>query len=75
MKSKPGAFRRAREAKGHSQASLSKASTVSQSQISGYEADASPVRPTTAKKIAVVLGVEIEDIFDLTEEDEEVPAS
>lgn len=64
----PGALRRVRELSGNTQLSLSQKARVAQSMVSVYERVSSPIRPTTAKKIADVLGVSIEDICVLAED-------
>lgn len=67
VKINPGALTAARERAGHTQASLSRESTVNQSWISQLERlddEGQPreIRPPTAKRLADALGVDIGDI-------------
>lgn len=62
LKSNPGALRRIRELKGHTGPSLARVSGVSQPRISELEQQPCPMWPTTAKRLADALGVEITDI-------------
>jgi transcriptional regulator with XRE-family HTH domain len=55
----PEALAAIREKDGHTQRSLSKVSGVSQQHISRLEAAPVPIRPTTARKLAVALAVPI----------------
>lgn len=59
MRSNPEALKRIRETAGHSQASLSRDSDVAQSHISKLERTPVAVRPPTALRLAVALGVDI----------------
>lgn len=68
MQTRPAALRSARERRGHTHTSLAEAAGLSKQRISQLEAGVDPgILPTTAKRLAEALGVEITDIADLTE--------
>ncbi len=67
--SNPEALTAIREKDGHSQLSLAKAAGVAQSRISRLEANAVPIRPATAKRLAAALGVPISAITQATRPD------
>lgn len=60
--SRPQELRKRREQSGHSGHTLAEVSGVSQPRISELETGAIPIRPTTARRLADALGVEIPDI-------------
>lgn len=62
MKSNPEALRAERERKGHTGVGLARLSGVSFQRIWDLEQQPTAMRPTTAKKLADALGVEIEEI-------------
>lgn len=63
MRIDPTALRDARQRAGHSQASLGRVARVAQSHISHLERGAGrEIRPTTAKRLADALGVDIDAI-------------
>lgn len=69
MFSNPQALTAIREKDGHSQLSLAKVAGVAQSRISRLEANAVPIRPATAKRLADALGVPISAITQPTAPD------
>lgn len=71
MKVRPAALRSARERSGHTHTSLAALADLSKQRISQLEAGVDlGVWPTTAKRLADALGVEITDIADLTDDAE-----
>lgn len=72
MKSDPAALREIRERNGHTGRSLAEKSGVSQQRISDLEKDAVRVFPTTMRRLADALGVEIEEIATVCADEEQV---
>lgn len=73
MKTRPTALRSARERNGHTHTSLAAKAGVSKQRISQLEAGVDlGILPTTAKRLADALGVEITEIAELTDATEEV---
>lgn len=68
MRSKPAALRAARQRQGHTITALAELSGVSKQRISDLESSAVGIMPPTAKRLADALGVDIEDIADITDE-------
>jgi DNA-binding XRE family transcriptional regulator len=68
MKSRPEALRSHRERKGHTLTSLASAADLSKQRLWQLEDEAAGLLPTTAKRIADALGVDITDIATLTDE-------
>lgn len=74
MFTNPEALAAIREKDGHTQRSLARVSGVSQQHISRLEAAPVPIRPTTARKLAVALVVPI-SAFTQSSVPEDVPPS
>lgn len=72
MRSKPKALREIRERKGHTLTSLAPLARISKQRLWQLEADAEGLLPTTAKRIAEALEVDIEDIATIGDETVEV---
>ena len=70
MKSRPEALRSQRELKGHTLTSLASIADISKQRLWQLEDEATGLLPTTAKRIADALGVDITDIATLTETEE-----
>lgn len=68
MKSRPAALRSIRERRGHTLTSLAAEVDLSKQRLSQLEAEEEGLLPTTAKRIADALGVEIDEIATVTEE-------
>lgn len=68
MKSKPQALKAIRERAGHTLTSLAPIAQVSKQRLWQLEADEDGILPTTAKRIADALGVDITDIAEIEEE-------
>ncbi|MGH9151357.1 MAG: helix-turn-helix domain-containing protein [Acidimicrobiales bacterium] len=68
MKSKPEALRELRQRKGHTVRSFAEACDLSRTRVSELEREALGLLPTTAKRIADALGVEIDDVATISEE-------
>lgn len=74
VKCKPKALRAIRERSGHTLGSLAIAADVSKQRLWQLENDPEQkgIKPTTAKRIADGLGVDIEDIATITDDPEAV---
>lgn len=70
INSKPKRITAARLLAGYSLAAMGEKSGVSASTIFKLEQKAKKVRPSTAKSIADAIGVPVEDLFEIVEEEE-----
>lgn len=68
MKSNPEALRKIRQGKGHTVTSLAEECDLSKQRLSEIEREALGLLPTTAKRLADALGVDIEAIATITDE-------